>query len=498
MVALTPVLAACGQADPSVSRPGPSGRLVVALGADPASLDPLLQTGLVEASVYSNIFDGLLSLDEKGQLQPALAESYRAVDDRTWQFKLRRSVTFHNGEAFDAASVRATVERMLNPDSKSPIRAQLGAIERVETPDQYTALLVTRQPFAPLLAELTGLMMLPPRALAQTGAEGVARQPVGTGPYRFVEWIKGERITLEAHTAHWRGSPGVGRLEFRPILDSFSRVAALRTNEVQLITNLSARDMPDLQKQGLRSVTQPGIQTLYVRLNAKQPPLDDVRVRRALSLAVNVDELIQTVYGGYARRVNGPYPPEVFGYATSAPLTPYDPDQARALLRDAGLSGGLSLTFWTPRGRYPGDDEAPQLLAAYLARVGVRLEIQTIEWGTYLSRLQGGEGPHLFLLAGTNRTFDPHFTLTRLYSSMGAFGLYYYDAKRIDPLVSEAAATLDPKRRHGLYSQMLSILRDDVPAIWLAQLDDLYGTQPSVTWTPRADSLLWMAGARVA
>ena len=490
-LAAAPLLAAC------LPPPGPSGRLAVGLGADPATLDPLLQTGLVEASVYSNLFDPLFSLDTEGRLQPALAESYRALDDRTWELKLRSGVTFHNGEPFNSASVRATVERMLDPASKSPIRAQLGAIERVDTPDARTAVVVTRQPFAPLLAELSGLMMLPPRALAEAGPEGFARKPVGTGPFRFVEWVKDDHLTLEANQAYWRGSPRFRRLQFRPVPDSAGRIAALRAGQLDLATNLPTHLAPSLEQEGLRVAERPGIQALYVRLNARKPPLDDVRVRRALAHAVNYDQFIESVYGGHARRISGPYPPEVFGYDETAPLTPYDPDRARALLREAG-QGGLSLIFETPRGRYPGDERVAEVLAGYFGEVGVRVDIRIVEWAAYLAKLEAGQGEHLFLLAGTNRTFDPHFTIVRLYANSSPFGLHYYGNPRVDSLAAEAAATLDPDRRRALYHQILAILRADVPAIWLAQLDDLYGLQSRVTWTPRADSLLWMDEARLA
>jgi peptide/nickel transport system substrate-binding protein len=500
-LAATPLLAAClPTRSPSAGAPArasaPSGRLVVAQGADPASLDPLQQTGLVEASVYGNVFEALMSLDASGNLGPGLAESYQALNERTWEFKLRDGVRFHNGEPFEATSVRATVEAMLDPAGKSPVRAQLGAIERVETPDPRTARIVTRQPFAPLLAELTGLMMLPPGVLAAGGSAALAQQPIGTGPFRFAEWIHDDHLALEANRDYWGDPPGVGRLEFRPVPESATRMASLQTGGVDLATNVPVDAITPLQRQGLQVITRPGIQTLYLRLNARKPPLDDVRVRQALAAAVDSQRIVDALYGGHARRVNGPFPPEVFGYDPAAPLQAYNPDRARALLREAGQGSGLSLVMETPVGRYPSDREVAQALVGFFQGVGVQVELRTVEWGAYLNRLQAGQGEHLFLLAGTNRTFDPHFTVVRLYANAAPFGKLYYGNGRIDGLADEAAATLDPDRRRALYGQILAILRQDVPAIWLAQLDDLYGLAKDVQWTPRADSLLAMAGAR--
>ena len=469
-------------------------RLVVAQGAEPASLHPLLETGLVEASTYGNVYDPLVTLDVEGRLVPALAESWEQRDERSWIFHLRPGVTFHDGEAFDAESVRFTIERLLDPASASPIRAQLEAIERVETPDAQTVLIVTKQPFAPLIPELTQLMMIPKEHTERVGFAALADQPNGTGPYRFAERVRGERIVLDAHPGFWGAAPLTNRLELRRVADTFSRMASVRAGEVDLATDVPVEQVETLTNAGISVVGRPGIQSLYVRLQARKPPLDDVRVRRAVAHAVDVDQIVAAIYGGRARRLTGPYPPEVFAYDAAASLPSYDPDLARALLRDAGVMEGTPLTFETPQGRYPKDDEVVQAIAGFLEQVGFRVEIRVIEWGAYLRKLQAGEGEHLFLLAGTNRTFDPHFTMVRLYGNTSVFGRAYYGNPEIDPLAAQAAAEMDPDRRLALYGHILAILRADVPALWLAQLDDLYAVRPPVAWQPRADSLLWLRG----
>jgi len=490
-----PALQAClPRIGPAIGGAPVTGRLRVAQGTDPAGLNPLLQTGLVEASVYGNVFDALVSLDAEGRLQPGLAETWQARDDRTWVFTLRRGVSFHDGEPFDAQSVRFTIEQMLEPTVASPIRAQLGAIERVETPDPHTAVIVTQRPFAPLLAELTGLMLLPPTYTARVGPAGLASQPVGTGPFRFAERVKDDRIVLEANGQHWRGQPLIERLEFRPVPDTASRQAAVRTGQVDLATNVPHEQVAILERDGVEVATRPGIQALYIRLNMRKPPLDDLRVRQAIAHAVDLDQLIATVYGGRARRLNGPYPPEVFAYDVDAPHQTYDPERARSLLRAAGVGGDTTLVFETPRGRYPKDDQLVQAVAAYLAEVGLQVRVQVVDWAAYLEKVQAGQGEHLFLLAGTNRTFDPHFTIARLYASASPFGRAYYGNPEIDGLAERAAASLNPEQRRGLYHQILQILRADVPAIWIAQLDDLYAVRAGVSWRPRADSLLWLHG----
>ena len=471
-----------------------AGRLVVAQGADPAGLHPLLETGLVEASTYGNVYDSLVALDADGRLVPSLAESWEQRDEVAWTFHLRPDVTFHNGEPFDSTSVRFTVEQVLDTANRSPIRSQLDAIDRVETPDDRTAVIVTRRPFAPLIAELTQLMMVPPLHTRLVGFAELGEQPVGTGPFRFVERVRDDRLVLGANGQHWRGPPGIRQVEFRPFPETATRLASVRTGQADLATNVPVELAAVLEREGLRVMGRPGVQALYVRLHARKPPLDDIRVRQAIVHAVDVDQLIATIYGGRARRINGPYPPDVFAYDAEASLPTYDPDLARALLHEAGVPAGTPLIFETPQGRYPKDDQVAVALADFLERVGLRVQVRVVEWGTYLKKLQAGEGEHLFLLAGTNRTFDPHFTIARLYGNGGAFGRAYYGNRDIDPLAAEAAAELDPERRQSLYGHILATLRADVPALGLAQLDDLDAIRPTLEWQPRADSLLWLDG----
>ena len=334
--------------------------------------------------------------------------------------------------------------------------------------------------------------MIPPSHTARLGFAALADQPNGTGPYRFVERVRGERIVLEANDRAWSGPPRTRRIELRRVPDTFTRMATVQAGESDVATNVPIEQVSILQGAGIKVVGRPGVQALYLRLHARKPPLDDVRVRRAITHAVDVDLIISAIYGGRARRITGPYPSEVFGYDAEAPLPTYDPDLARALLRDAGIVEGTTLTLESPLGRYPKDGEVTQAIAGFLDAVGLRIQISAMEWGAYLQKLQAGSGEHLFLLAGTNRTFDPHFTIVRLYGNDSVFGRAYYGNAEIDPLAAEAAAEVDPERRRALYGRILASLRAAAPALWLAQLDDLYAVRPAMDWQPRADSLLWL------
>ena len=216
----------------------PQGELRVAIPWTPENLDPTMNLASFRAMVGVSLFDSLVGRDAENRIVPQLAESWRLVDDVTWQLKLRRGVVFHDGEPFNAEAGRFTFQRVLDPEQKSPNRANVAEIVRVEVVDDYTVNLVTRQPYAPLINRLLDFAMVPPKYVAEKGNQGMALRPFGTGPYRFVELIKDDRMVVEAFDRHWRGAPKIKRIVYKPIPELFTRAAALRNNEVDLVTTM--------------------------------------------------------------------------------------------------------------------------------------------------------------------------------------------------------------------------------------------------------------------
>jgi peptide/nickel transport system substrate-binding protein len=250
-------LAACAVAAMLILLPGgggaqPQGELRVAIPWTPENLDPTMNLSSIRAMVGVSMFDSLVGRDADNRIVPQLAESWRLVDDTTWQLKLRRGVVFHDGEPFNAEAVRFTFQRVLDPEQKSPNRANMAEVARVDVIDDYTVNLVTRQPYAPFINRLLDFPIVPPKYVAEKGNQGMALKPVGTGPYRFVELVKDDRLVVEAFDRHWRGAPKIRRVVYKPIPEPFTRVAALRNNEVDLVTTIPpslARELehdPDL------------------------------------------------------------------------------------------------------------------------------------------------------------------------------------------------------------------------------------------------------------
>ena len=246
---------------PAPARAQSAGEIRVALPWTPENLDPTMNLSSIRAKVGVSLFDSLVGRDAENKLVPQLAESWRALDDVTWQLKLRHGVVFHNGEPFNADAVRFTFERVLDPGQKSPNRANVGELSRVEVVDDYTVNLVLRQPYAPLLNRLIDFPIVPPKYTAEKGNQGLALRPVGTGPFRFVELVKDDHLIVEAFDRHWRGAPKVRRIVYKPIPEPFTRAAALRNNEVDLIDTVPPNLASELERAGgirVQRVPAPG------------------------------------------------------------------------------------------------------------------------------------------------------------------------------------------------------------------------------------------------
>ena len=464
------------------------GELRVALPWTPENLDPTMNLSSIRAKVGVGIFDSLVGRDADNRIAPQLAESWKALDDLTLQLKLRRGVVFHNGEPFNAEAVRFTFERVLDPNQKSPNRANVGEVARVEVVDDHTVNLVLRQPYAPLLNRLIDFPIVPPRYTAERGNQGLALRPVGTGPFKFVELVKDDHLIVEAFDRHWRGAPKVRRIVYKPIPEPFTRAAALRNNEVDVIDTVPPNLAGELERVGgIRVQRVPSTWIIYLGLNAFNKPLSDVRVRQALNLATDVDALVKSVLDGNARRMTGPFTPQMFGY--DAAVTGYGPDPARArrLLADAGYPGGVEITLESPTGRYQGDKEIAEALGGQWQKAGFKPRVQIAEWGAYYKRYLGKQFQDAYLL-GLGGPMQDGDELYNLVSSKGR-GLYYKNDK-VDALFDAGRSTMDPVKRKKIYADLARAMVEDATWVFLMQQVDIYATRDRVTWTPRGDQ--WM------
>jgi len=437
---------------PVASASDQPGELRVAIPWTPENLDPSMNLSSIRAQVGMSLFDSLVGRDTEKRIVPELAESWKLLDENTWQFRLRKGVVFHSGEPFNAEAVRFTVLRVLDPNQKSPNRANIAEISKIEVVDDFTVKLVTRQPYAALLNRLIDFPILPPKYTAEGGDQGFAAKPVGTGPFKFVELVRDDRMVVEAFDKHWRGAPKIPRIIFRPVPEPFTRVAALRNGELDLITNVPPNLARELEHvPGLKVQRVPSTWIIYLGLNALKKPLSDVRVRQALNYATDVDAIIKNVLEGNGRRTPGPLTPLMFGYDPSVKGYAYDPGRARRLLAEAGYPDGVEVTLDSPDGRYQGDKEIAEALTGQWQKAGFKPKLQVAEWGAYFKRYLGKQFPDAYLL-GLGGPMQDADELYNLVSSKGR-GLYYKNEK-VDMLFDAGRSTMDPSKRRQIYSDL--------------------------------------------
>lgn len=476
------------------------GTVTVALPTDVRDFDPHQSIATHERAIQQNIFDTLIDLDrEYKPTVPALATSWAYLDDVTLEVKLREGVTFHNGEPFTADDVVFTFERVLSSTEPIGINSWVaGTLDRVEKVDDYTVRFITPEPYAPLVPNLTRIHIIPDQTVKEQGVPAFAQSPVGTGPFRYVSWTPGQEIVLEKYEDHWRdGMPYIDRAVFRIIPDEFARFAALRAGEVDIVQNLPASRIEQVEADpNLRVVSVWGQRNMWIGIMIV-PPLDDVRIRQALNYAVDKQAIIDAIFNGHAGAVApGGFGALAFGYHDDIEGYPYDPQRARELLAEAGYPNGLNLEFRCSSDRYASDREVCQAIQAYLAAVGVNTEVQFTEWAVYSQLRAERSMTGLYFLGYGNSLFDADFPL-RLCCWGGGRAETLFTTPELDALIEEAARTVDVQARHDLYGEIQQYIRDQAPYIFLYDQFDIYGLSNRVEWEPWATELIPLMDAKI-
>ncbi len=466
-------------------------RVVIAQGVDATTLDPHMHAETTTSNVTVQIFDRLFMRDDQMQLQPHLAESITLLEDCVWELKLKEGIQFHNGEIFDAETVRYNIERILNPEQKSPQVANLNMIDQVIVVDGHTVQITTHAPY-PLLPGRLSLEMVPPGYIEEHGDAYFAEHPVGTGPYKFVRWTRDEEIVLEANEDYWRGVPAVQEVVFKPIPENAVRISALQGGDVDLIVNVPPHQVPGLSATpGVRIETVPSGRFIFLQLVAnREGPLADRRVRQALNCAVDVPAIIEHVLGGHGIVSTQPLTSYDFGFQADLQRPTFDPARATVLLAEAGYPDGLDITLDVPSGRYAMDREVAEALAGQMAEAGIRVHLQVNEWGVHIKKLLEKQMEHAFLIGWGTSLFDADATLfPQLHSQQR---LTYFGNPQLDALLEEARSCMDPIQREAFYAQAGAVIAEEVPFVLLYQQEDIYGVAERLLWQPRADELIYV------
>src|SRR6266568_6852336 len=382
---------------PVAAPAAPAGKVVIAQGVDPTTLDIMNQQETPASVVGRHIFEMLMERDQNLKLVPALAaELPKLVSPQVWEVKLRRGVKFHNGEDFTSESVKFSLERA--KDSKMRASSNFRPIDRVEIVDPYTVRVHTSKPW-PIFAVMMNApqtAMYPPKAYAGKESAEISKNPIGTGPYKFVRWSKDEEIVLEANPSYWRGAARIKSVVFRPIPDDAVRVAALQNGEGDVAVNIPPHLATIIANHPkLFLTTAPSVRTIQLMYYTHQydaqhklvgpypGPTADKRVRWAMNYAVDVDDIIKNVLDGKAQRVGLMLTDRHFGFDPAVKPLKQDLAKSKQLLAEAGFPGGLEITLNSPQGRYVRDKEVAEAIAGQLSKAGIRTTVWTHEWVHY-------------------------------------------------------------------------------------------------------------------
>ncbi|SDK65079.1 glutathione ABC transporter substrate-binding protein [Lacicoccus qingdaonensis] len=486
------------------------GDLVLSTGNDVVSMDPHSSNDLYSDQVRNTVYEGLVTQDENLEIQPLLAESWEQVNDLTWRFSLNEGVTFHDGSEFNADVVKANLERVQDPAVASPRLNLFDMIEDVNVIDDYTVEIVTEYPFAPLLSHLThdGAGMISKEVidedyekalqnsnsgytveeyyeLREEGSEEfestadeisgdvgavVDQKPVGTNYAEFESRTPGERTVLKRFEDYWQEPMNLDTITFKIVTETGSRIAELETGESHVITGFEPTNLERIEENpDTEPYTLYNIAMEFIGFNTQKEPLDDVRVRQAISHVVDREEIIDGIYSGTGRIPEGPIVEGLTGHDEDVENLEYDLEEADRLMTEAGYEDGFDISIITNDA--PERVDAAIYLQEALEEINVNATVDQMEWGAYLEEASTGDHD-IFLLGWPNATGDPDQSLWPLFhSSMaGAQGnRTFYDNPEVDELLEAGRQESDEEERSEIYEEAQEILVEDAPMIYMRQ-----------------------------
>ena len=516
-------IALMGLAAPALAQRA-ADTVAIGVAAPATSVDPHFFNAAPNAQLAAHVFSRLVERDAPVQLQPGLAESWRAVGPTVWEFRLRPGVRWHDGHAFTADDVAYSLARVpAVPNSPGGYGSFLRMVKQVEVVDPLTIRLHTRQPHSLLPTEL-GYIAIVARHAAQgatTEDFNSGRAAIGTGPYRLASHVANDRTELVRNEAYFGPREPWSRVTLRFIGNDAARTAAVLAGDVDLIDQVPSADLAGLRRdarvglfeiQGLRLIflqadfSRDGLLP-FVADNAGQPlpvnPFKDLRVRQALSAAINRDALAERVMEGAARPAGQWLPPGVYSYDPGTPVPAFAPEAARRLLAEAGFPDGFRLTLHTPNDRYPNDARIAQAVAQMWSRIGIRTEVAALPWTSFSARAARQEfalrlsgwgsstGEASYLLANVLGTYDPA-------ARRGASNAGRYSNPALDALTDRATATLDPVEREAVLRQAVHLASEDVALIPLFHLVNAWAARAGLRYAPRMDERSLAMGLRRA
>ncbi|WP_376098324.1 ABC transporter substrate-binding protein [Roseomonas sp. CCTCC AB2023176] len=506
----------------SAQAQGASDTLTLAVAAPPTSLDPHYHTLSPNNMVAEHFFDPLVGRSASAQLRPGLAESWRVLDDNTWEFKLRRDVRFSNGDEFTAEDVVFTlnrVPRVVNSPGSFTIYTR--GVASSEIVDPYTIRFKTNGVY-PLLPQDLSQVYIICKAVGEnvsTGDFNNGRAVIGTGPFKLASYSPDDRVVMTRNDSYWGEKPDWARVIYRFVTNDGVRVASLLSGDVQMIDVVPPADTPRLRgTQGVTFSEIASLRCIYLKLDTEHDsspyitgmdgqrlnrnPLRDLRVRQALSIAINRPAIVDRVMQGVAVPTGQMMPAGANGYVADLPAPPYDPDRARALLAEAGYPQGFQIGLIGPNNRYVNDSQIIQAIGQMWQRIGVRTRVEAMPFAVLAQRQARNDMSAMLIgwaTAGEPSTALRGNLTTRIPDKgFGTVNFNGYSNPGVDALVEEGMRTADDERREDIFKRAMRMAMEDVALVPLHMQKNVWALRGPLTYEARADEYTMAAGVKRA
>ncbi len=463
----------------------PTGTLTISWPETFRAIDPHYHDNqrIFWSIIAPGIFDHLIERTADGQLVPGLATSWKNIEPIVWEFKLRKGVKFHNGEPFNAEAVKYTFERMV--EKNAPSLFLFKNIKKVEIIDNYTVQIHTFQPFGALPLSLKMAEIVPPVAGKKPE---FSTHPVGTGPFKFEEWIKGEKFSMVANEDYWGEVPKVERVIHYPLLEQASRTAGLRSGKLDIIHSVPAEEISLLRSlPDINVVTIPGNDTISIAFDHDKK-FGDIRVRKAIAYAINTKEIEEYILEDVGVVAKSFISPAVFGFKDVSKYLPdYNIAKAKELLKEAGYPNGFSTEVVAPEGFYPKDREILEYMKANLSKVGINLKIRLLEPAAAWPILDSSDF-ELFLAGWAAMTMDADLGLYRNFHSSNTREGFANDL--VDEMLDKGRSSTDPEVRKEAYGKALVEIAEKLLRLPIYHANIIYGISGRVEgFVPRDDEI---------
>ena len=458
--------------------------VIVGTGYDAKTLDPIGTNDVASSNVMLQIYQNLVKVNEKGEVVPDLAESYKKIDSVTYEFKIRKGVKFHNGEELKASDVKFTLERAASPlgAAVSHLFEALD-VASLKLVDDYTIQMKLKYVFPPFVATSlthTGGSILNEKAVKAAGKD-YGQSPVGTGPFKFVKWTKGDNIELTRYDEFSGQKAAYKTLIIRPIPEVTNRAIELESGGIDVCYEVSTNDLKRLgENKDIKVLRVLDNGTSFMGMNTKKKPYDDVRVRQAISYAIDTPTVVDSVWRGIGKAAAGPVSPKIKYANTELKPHEYNVEKAKQLLKEAGFPDGFKTSIWT-NDRKERIDMAT-IMQNQLKQVGITAEIKVVEWGAYLEGTARGE-QDMFIIGWTASGNDPDISLFAQFHSSkhGAGGnRAFYKNDKVDELLMKGRQMDDSDARKKIYFDLQDMIKADAPWIFLNNGEQVVGVRKNI------------------